>query len=493
MKPKSQERGQALILIVFAAVGLFAFTALAIDGSRVFSDRRHAQNAADTAVLAAALAKIRADPPETGDAVAETAGLARAASNGFDNTNSVVEVNNCAEPGLDPACEGLPADAVLSEYIQVVIRFTTQTTFARVIGRNEVSSMVSAVARVQGSSASGSSSSDAAMFATKSGPYDQCFRMNGGAGLGLHTHASGIYINCSGSEAISLGGSAYLQMDGEGQVVGCFVAVGAFTYDPIECSVTPRTIDASTFATVPTTQPPPACGPAAPYPVGNHYMPGSYSNITITSTSTMDPGIYCVSGSVIISGPLNGPATGRVQIVLQDQGITLTGSGATMDFSDLEIYGNNASVTLGGHSGMYADRLRYFSTGTGTFNVQGNAELTSSDAYFYLDGGNIDWNGDALLTLHGPPQGDPFGGLLIHKPWDNTSSVVLNGGTNTNLTGTFMVPGSPVTINGSTAFELHSQIIGSEFNVSGSAGIDIFYDPSENYTLPNSPTIQLTK
>ena len=55
MNPKPQERGQALILIVFAAVALFAFAALAIDGSRVFSDRRHAQNAADTAVLAAAL------------------------------------------------------------------------------------------------------------------------------------------------------------------------------------------------------------------------------------------------------------------------------------------------------------------------------------------------------------------------------------------------------------------------------------------------------
>ncbi|HEX9332631.1 MAG TPA: pilus assembly protein TadG-related protein, partial [Anaerolineales bacterium] len=66
MKPKFQERGQALILIAFAAVGLVGFAALAIDGSRVFSDRRHAQNAADTAVLAAALAKIR-DP---GDATA---------------------------------------------------------------------------------------------------------------------------------------------------------------------------------------------------------------------------------------------------------------------------------------------------------------------------------------------------------------------------------------------------------------------------------------
>ncbi len=73
MKTKLQEKGQALVIIALAAVSLFGFTALAIDGSRVFSDRRHAQNAADTAALAAALSKIRADPPATADAVAEAA------------------------------------------------------------------------------------------------------------------------------------------------------------------------------------------------------------------------------------------------------------------------------------------------------------------------------------------------------------------------------------------------------------------------------------
>jgi len=55
---KASEKGQALILIALAAIGLFAFTALAIDGSRVYSDKRHAQNAADTAALAGALALV---------------------------------------------------------------------------------------------------------------------------------------------------------------------------------------------------------------------------------------------------------------------------------------------------------------------------------------------------------------------------------------------------------------------------------------------------
>ena len=61
MKKQTQlkEHGQALVVIAIAAVALFGFAALAIDGSMVFSDRRHAQNAADTAALDAALAKTR--------------------------------------------------------------------------------------------------------------------------------------------------------------------------------------------------------------------------------------------------------------------------------------------------------------------------------------------------------------------------------------------------------------------------------------------------
>ncbi len=56
---RSSEEGQALIIIALAAAALFAFSALAIVGSMVFSDRRYAQNAADTAVPAAALVKNR--------------------------------------------------------------------------------------------------------------------------------------------------------------------------------------------------------------------------------------------------------------------------------------------------------------------------------------------------------------------------------------------------------------------------------------------------
>jgi len=45
MNSKLTEKGQALIIIAIAAVALFGFTALSVDGSRVFSEKRQAQNA----------------------------------------------------------------------------------------------------------------------------------------------------------------------------------------------------------------------------------------------------------------------------------------------------------------------------------------------------------------------------------------------------------------------------------------------------------------
>lgn len=67
MKPKIlRERGQALILIAFGALALFAITGLAIDGSAKMSDRRHAQNAADTAAIAGALKMAQEDAKGNG-------------------------------------------------------------------------------------------------------------------------------------------------------------------------------------------------------------------------------------------------------------------------------------------------------------------------------------------------------------------------------------------------------------------------------------------
>jgi Flp pilus assembly protein TadG len=127
MTLKTVEKGQALILIALAAIGLFAFAALAIDGSMAFSDKRQAQNAADTAALAAA--------------------RSRASSNGYaqNGTTQVVEVYLCNNASA--SCTGLSADADLTQYIQVKITSHVNTYFAKVVGRSEVVNRVNSVMR----------------------------------------------------------------------------------------------------------------------------------------------------------------------------------------------------------------------------------------------------------------------------------------------------------------------------------------------------------
>ena len=100
IKHSSTERGQVLVIIVLAMFGLIGMTGLAIDGSRAYSDRRQAQNAADTAALAAALAYVRT-PDEDWTAV----GYARAASNGYDDneTTNFVDVHH---PPIEGAYAG---------------------------------------------------------------------------------------------------------------------------------------------------------------------------------------------------------------------------------------------------------------------------------------------------------------------------------------------------------------------------------------------------
>src|SRR5690349_3395893 len=133
----SFERGQALVLIALAAIGLFGIAGLAIDGSIKFSDRRHAQNAADSAALAAALAKVR------GDTLWKSVGVYRAADNGYDNNHVTNDVYAYLCTDADASCGPYTGDA---NYVQVVITSDVNTFFARIVGITQTHNTVQAVA-----------------------------------------------------------------------------------------------------------------------------------------------------------------------------------------------------------------------------------------------------------------------------------------------------------------------------------------------------------
>lgn len=465
MKTKSNERGQALVLIALAAVGLFGFTALAIDGSRVFSDRRHAQNAADTSALAAALSKIRADPPETGDAVAEAAAFDRAASNGFDDTNSLVEMHICDEPDLSPACQGIPAGENPAEYIQVVIRLSTPTTFARVLGWTEVPSTVSAIARAEpgGPGPIGGGYALSAMSQTEK---------NAVLGFGnfhLDINNSGVFDNSSHDCAIDFGGSA-----GSYSVDTAFSVVGGNCTNP---HASP-TINGS-FQTASQQPYPPNISVLAPsivctgnsvYDAANRtYSPGNHTNLNIPNgTVTFAPGNHCFDGGVSI--------TGNTHIIAFNANFLIR--------SGEFILNSNGSFTCD-------NLLVHIDGGTG-FRVNGNSTNECNGVTFFASTGDVSWQGNPVIDFRAPTWG-PYKGLLIYLPYGNDSDLTINGNTGITLVGSIVAVDSNITINGNSNTYLRSAIIGETVKLTGNGNMVIDYDPDEQFVQIDPTLIQMTK
>src|ERR1041385_1661254 len=138
MKSNSYKRakGQALVLIALAIVGLAGIAGLVIDGGNVFFDRRNAQNAADSAVLAAALTRV-----ESGGSPQATA-LASAKQNGYDNDGVTNKVEFHIPPISGPNKGNI-------EYIQVIITSHVKTYLASVVGWRSITNTVNAVARTK--------------------------------------------------------------------------------------------------------------------------------------------------------------------------------------------------------------------------------------------------------------------------------------------------------------------------------------------------------
>jgi hypothetical protein len=161
---QKSEKGQAIAFIVVGFIVILGFVGLAIDGGRVYSDRRHAQNSADASSLAGAAAASLAlenshlyyglfdckkDDGRLSDAmqVAREAAGSRATSNGFTISLSPADFNYVQVLCVStcPVCGGF-ADKYLD--VTVNISTTTPTTFASFLFKTGLKSQVAATSRV---------------------------------------------------------------------------------------------------------------------------------------------------------------------------------------------------------------------------------------------------------------------------------------------------------------------------------------------------------
>ena len=471
MRPKAQERGQALVIIALTVVGLFGFSALAIDGSRVFSDRRNAQNAADTAALSAALTKIRGTGTDY-----QTAAINRAASNGYTNdANSMVEVNLCSQlVGTPNACQALPTsgeDPQLdpANYIQVKITSIIPATFARIVGRNEFTNIVTAVA-YSGPVTPQPIIKGAALAALKEDGDKTLF---GNGVVNLDVNNSGVFNNSVDNCATTIAGagSSYT-VDTSFQMVNTAYCSGAGnnTLNPVT-STSPITFPPTFNIQEPTIN---CNGNGSKTQNGNTitYSPGNFpsgDNLNYAGTIIFQPGNYCFGSNFKINGV--------AKVIADNVNFRITSGEFSLNgLSTLTC--NDMLVHIDGGSGM-------------TFN--GNSEIHCNDVTFFASTGTVSWSGNAVVRLFAPKGGE-YKNLLIYMPFGNSSDFTITGTSDNELTGSIIAVSSNIKIAGVSGTKgLHSQIIGYTVEIKGGADVLIEYIPEEQYWEVDPTAVTLTK
>lgn len=436
MKPTffSTERGQALIIIALAAIGLFAMMGLAIDGTAKLSDRRNAQNAADTAALAGALALVNDEDLWYMNA------QQRAYENGYtdDQVTSEVWVFTCDTE--DTARGGAPLDCGSAyeddpNHVAVVIRSHVRTTFSRVLGFSELRNVVVAVT----------------YWEKRGNPYDgnlivalnpnACSGNGGDGNVALGTSGG----NGSGAIITLTGGGAFVNSGGNGcglEIMGCPTI-----------TVTNGELGSTGNGNIDTTAGSAACTQKLTLPTPQYnqkaykFPPDMPDEPDICSTSqptapvnnsTLAPGYYSEFP----------PSKGNYKKMGND--ITLQPGIYCLD-TDLSL--------TNGHSISGSNVLIYLKDGN-EFSIQGGT-----------------------LTLSGRTEGDYKGYVLIGDS-DFSGQVPncdINGNATATFTGTIFTPYCNVALDGgakTTSFS--SQIIAYTVKVTGSQAVNLLYNASDN-------------
>ncbi len=287
------ERGQALIIVVLAIIALAGMAGLVIDGGNVFLDKRNAQNAADSAALAAALTRGR------GGANVAGAALDSAARNGYDNNGST----NVVEVHYPPADGPYKNDG---EYVQVVITSNVKTYFASVVGWRQLTNKVEATARTKTPEVREILNGQAVISLA---PNSDCnnkkaFWVHGEATLDIT--GGGVFVNSANNQCAFLqngSGSIRIRDNHQINVVG-----GAMIQKP-------QLLTPGVTVGVASTSYPPAffmpkfgCGNEAVVSEdGTSMTSGSWDDIFPPPGVThLEPGAYCLSKGMDIQGDLEG-------------------------------------------------------------------------------------------------------------------------------------------------------------------------------------------
>lgn len=447
-KKRSTESGQAIVLLVISIVVLLGFTALAIDGGMLYSDRRRAKNAADTAALAGAgevasklqvaqLSYLNWNCSTVLNNVASsatTAAVYRADSNGYEIDGIFADGN-----GVQITCTDEYGYPVSRRYVDVRTGITaeTETSFAHLLYSSPLQNYVESAVRVATPPNFGAGFALLALneAACQGGQNGLIF--SGRAEVTIQDGSA--YTNCclygNGNRfavTTTVGGSVgYYDDDGtvcdpQGTLDNITsVKPGGDIYEDLgletpscegEGEYTEEEIDGETWRV---------------------YSPGTYTSISSSPQYDIKllPGLYCLTGSPnafrVTSGDLWAHG---VTIFVESGGVTVTGG-----------------------------------------EIEMSAPCTSYDALNNPDAGSCSDAADPY-----PDPALPY--ILIYMNEGNTNPVALEGNGDSIFAGTIYSPDGTVVLRGTSDTQtFETQVVALNIEVTGSGIVNIDFDDTNTF------------
>lgn len=447
---RTSERGQILVLLVLAMIGMLGLTALAVDGGMVYADRRYMQSAADAATLAgAARVGDGIEALDMDDLQWNCTSLNSSITAAYQETKDTAATNDYVidkNTNLGTAENNLGMKITCSQagkYVDVMVMLTddTTTSFVHMFTGGPMRNTVTSVTRVEpGINAGGNYA--IVSLSKYCGNNKNVPTSFGGTKLSGTTDVKvitgGIWSNSCLDAA---GGPDVTVTEANGNTIkpNSVLYHNTFTYTP-PGSGTLDPPPAGTGAYHPLTEttlpsPAPNCNKAdmdsydAKHNVEGTLAAGNYSDLSFKGPTVLEAGLYCISGTVSMNTNASVSGTG---ITIYYTGTSLTINGAASNslrapnwepaqliqpvkgaIEDLLIYVSpdvKADVKINGTSDSYFTGLVYapnsniFIAGNATMGHETVAEMALIGYRVDLTGAsnfNVKYNADLIFAF--PP------------------------------------------------------------------------------------------
>ncbi|MCJ7733174.1 MAG: Tad domain-containing protein [Anaerolineales bacterium] len=430
------ESGQVMVFLALCLVVLMGFAALAIDGGMLFSDRRHAQNAADASSLAGGsgaayymrVYNVNYNAFICGtsgtintQSAAETAAITQAGLNDYVLDNDISDKH-----GVNVTCAINDLGSYEDKHLDVITKITRDTTtnFAHLVYDGPLRNEVEAIARIYPPAPLAFGKAIVAL--NKAGCSGNKYGVIFSGSSTTTVTGGGVWSNgcftgngTSFTVTVNNGGVGYA-----GSATGTLTNINpAPQYIPSELPDYSTIIEEPSCTGLPN-RTVPKSGDAT-------LEPGIYDEIKWTGGAlSFNPGLYCISGS---------------------KGMSVTGG---------SIFGDGVTI--------------------------------------YLTSGGVTVNGNVSpIDLRAPeetPDPSPaIPGVLYYLANGNTNTISMTGNSTSFYLGTVYAPDGDLYFSGSSGTNptFNTQLIGNNVEVSGGATIDINFNDDENFEKP--PYLDLLK